>query len=471
MSEEKQYDLLVIGSGPAGYIAAIRGAQLGYKVACAERYPSLGGTCLNVGCIPSKALLESSQRFAELNDSKLLAEHGLAIPGAPSLDLSAMMGRKSKIVKQLTDGVAFLFKKNKIDRLIGHASFKAPGEVEIVNDEGSQVVKAKKVLIATGSKSSPLPLAKTDGQRIITSTEALALEEVPEHLVIIGAGVIGLEMGSIWSRLGAQVTVLEFMPKILGAMDSEICRHGERLLKRQGIKILTQSKVTEVTRQDEKVALSYEDKKGQTQTLQASHLLVAVGRRPYTDGLGLDVIGLELDDRGRIPVDGHYATAIQGVYAVGDVIAGPMLAHKAEHEAVAAVERMAGVAGHVNYDAIPYVTYTHPEIAGVGKSEDQLKEEGLSYNKGTFPFSANGRAKSIGETQGLVKILADAETDALLGAHAIGPHAGDLLQEIVVAMEFGGSAEDIARSSHAHPSLSEVVKEAALAVADRVLNG
>lgn len=462
------YDLIVIGAGPGGYVAAIRGAQLGMKVACIDENAELGGTCLRVGCIPSKALLESSERYYEAKKGAL-SEHGISV-GEVRLDLGALLARKDKVVSQLTGGVAFLFKKNGVTPYRGRGRLVAAGSVEVSSPGGgTEVLTARHVLIATGSVPATIPGVVLDGDRIGTSTEALAYPTVPEHLVVIGAGYIGLEMGSVWARLGSKVTVLEYMKEFLPAVDTEIAKLAQRAFTRQGLKIQLGVKVTGASAQGDRVTVSYEEN-GEAKSVEGDRVLVATGRRPNTEGLGARELGVGIDRRGFIEVDAHYRTAVPGVWAIGDVIPGPMLAHKAEEEGVAAVEHMAGLPGHVNYEAIPGIVYTHPEVAGVGKTEQQLQAEGVPYKKGTFPFSANGRAKAMADTDGMVKILAHAETDRILGFHVIGPHASDLAAEGAVAIEFSASAEDLARSVHAHPTLSEVVKEAALAVGGRVIH-
>jgi dihydrolipoamide dehydrogenase len=462
------YDLIVIGAGPGGYVAAIRGAQLGMRVACIDENAELGGTCLRVGCIPSKALLESSERYYEAKKGSL-AEHGITV-GEVKLDLAALLARKDKVVSQLTGGVAYLFKKNGITPYRGRGTLVGPGRVEVsLVDKGTETLEAKHVLIATGSVPATIPGVVLDGDRIGTSTEALAYPAVPEHLVVIGAGYIGLEMGSVWARLGSKVTVLEYMKEFLPAVDAEIAKLALRTFSKQGLEIQLGVKVTGASARGDRVTVTYEED-GKATSIEGDRVLVATGRRPNTEGLGAAEIGVGLDERGFIEVDDHYRTAVPGVWAIGDVIPGPMLAHKAEEEGVAAVELMAGLPGHVNYAAIPGIIYTHPEVAGVGKTEQQLQAEGVPYKKGTFPFSANGRAKAMADTEGLVKILAHAETDRILGFHVIGPHASDLAAEGAVAIEFSASAEDLARSVHAHPTLSEVVKEAALAVGGRVIH-
>ncbi len=473
-SGSDSFDLVVIGSGPGGYVAAIRAAQLGMRVACVERDPTLGGTCLNVGCIPSKAMLESSERFVEARDH--LAVHGVKTSGV-ELDLPTMLGRKDKIVSQLTGGIAGLFKKNKITRIEGHGSIPAAGEVTVTSSDGTtRQLKAGKILIATGSTPASLPGVEFDGDRIGTSTQALAYTRVPEHLIVIGAGVIGLELGSVWARLGAKVTILEFMPKLLPAMDEELTRLALRLFKRQGLSFTFGARVqsAEVRAGAEgaeaTVSVTYQSASGEETTIEGDRVLVAVGRRPNTEGLGLDSLGVDMDRRGNIIVDEEFRSSVPGIWAIGDVIPGPMLAHKASEEGSAAVECMAGQGAHICYDAIPNIIYTNPEIAAVGSTEAELKNAGIPYRKGTFPFMANGRAKALGQTDGLVKILAHAETDRILGFHCIGPRAGDLIAEAAIAVEFSASAEDLARSVHAHPTLAEAVKEAALAVDGRVIH-
>ncbi|MHA1537315.1 MAG: dihydrolipoyl dehydrogenase [Alphaproteobacteria bacterium] len=460
------YDLIVIGAGPGGYVAAIRAAQLGLKTACIDKRKSLGGTCLNIGCIPSKALLESSHHFVEARGG--LAKHGVKT-GKVELDLAAMMARKTKIVEQLTQGIAFLFKKNKIDAIEGTARITGPGEITL---DGKRKLNAKNILIATGSDVTPLPGVGIDEKRIVSSTGALELGQVPKTMVVIGAGVIGLEMGSVWARLGTQVTVVEFLGRILPEMDGELARMTQRVLTKQGLKFRLGSKVTAAKAGKSGVVVSVEavDDSAKVEEIPADIVLLAIGRRPFTEGLGLEEIGVKRDDRGFIEVDAKFQTNVPGVYAIGDVIPGPMLAHKAEEEGVAMVEILAGQAGHVNYETVPGVVYTWPEIASVGKTEEQLKEAGTSYNVGKFPFTANSRARAADDSDGFVKILADARSDRVLGVHIIGPDAGTLIHEAVMAMEFGGSAEDMARAFHAHPTLNEAVKEAALAVAGRAIH-
>ncbi len=459
---DRAHDLVVIGSGPGGYIAAIRAAQLGLDVACVEKEGALGGTCLRVGCIPSKALLEASEQYEQARGG--LKRFGIKIAGV-ELDLQAMMRHKDSTVKALTSGVAGLFRKNKITSYRGHGRLDGPGTV-VVEGEDKATLSAEHIVIATGSDVAWLPGIERDGDRIGSSSDALAYPEVPAHLVVIGAGVIGLELGSVWNRLGAKVTVLEYLDRILPGIDAEIANKAQRLFKKQGLDFQLGTRVTGARVEGEQCRVEAEGR----DAILCDRVLVAVGRKPYTDQLGLETVGIELDGKGRIPVDEHFATKAKGVYAIGDVIAGPMLAHKAEEEAVACVERVVTGYGHVSYDAIPNVVYTHPEIASVGKSEEELEEAGVRYRKGTFPFTANGRARALAQTDGLVKILADADTDRLLGVHILGPRAGDLIAEAVAAIEFGASSEDLARTVHAHPTLAEAVKEAALAVDGRTLN-
>jgi dihydrolipoamide dehydrogenase len=468
MSDDS-YDLVIIGGGPGGYVAAIRAAQLGMTTACVEKRGSLGGTCLNVGCIPSKALLQSSEKFAEARGH--LADHGVKLAKV-SLDLETMMGRKDKVVGDLTKGVEFLFRKNKVDYVQGAGSIPKPGEVAVaLNSGGNRTLAAKHILIATGSESMPLAGVEVDEQRIVTSTGALALAKVPKHLVVIGAGVIGLELGSVWSRLGAEVTVIEFLDRILPGMDGEIAKQTQRVLKKQGLAFQLARKVTGAAATKSGVTLTVEPVKGgAAEEVAAEVVLVAVGRRPYTEGLGLEALGVGLDNHGFIQVDERFQTSVPGVYAIGDCVPGPMLAHKAEEDGVVCVEILAGQSGHIDYNLVPGVVYTWPEVAGVGKTEEDLKEAGIDYKLGKFPFSANSRARTNAETDGMVKILADARTDKVLGVHILGPLAGDLLAEAVLAMEFGASSEDIARTIHSHPAMGEAVKEAALAVAGRAIH-
>lgn len=464
---DTQFDLVVIGGGPGGYTGAIRAAQLGLKTAIIEKDKTLGGTCLNVGCIPSKALLDSSEHFAMAKHGDF-ATHGLKISGV-ELDLPAMMSRKEKIVKDLTGGVAFLMKKNKITHLNAWGAITGPNEVTATGSDGAVTkLQTKYIMIATGSVPIDLPFAKPDGRRIITSTEALSLPEVPKHLIVIGGGVIGLELGSVWLRLGAKVTVIEYAPMIAGASDHEMAKLLHRSLSKQGMEFLLSTGVNAVKVEGSKVTVSFEgrdDKK--PGSIEGDVCLVAVGRKAFTDKLGLESVGVRKDARGRVEVDAHFRTNVPSIFAVGDAIQGPMLAHKAEEEGVAVAEIIATGHGHVNYETVPSVIYTWPELASVGYSEEQLKEKGVEYKSGSFPFTANGRAKAIGMTDGKVKVLADAKTDRLLGVHIVGPRASDMLAEAVVAMEFHGSSEDVARSFHGHPTLSEVMREAALAVDKR----
>ncbi len=458
------FDLLIIGAGPGGYVCALRAAQLGLKVACAEKRATLGGTCLNVGCIPSKALLQSSENYAALTHD--FAAHGITATGI-GLDLAKMQARKAEVVSANVKGVEYLFRKNKVTWLKGEARIAAPGKVVVAGTEYA----AKQIVIATGSESMPLAGVPVDETRIVTSTGGLELDTVPKHLVVIGGGVIGLELGSVWRRLGAAVTVIEFLDRIVPGMDKEIATAFQRILTKQGMKFRLGTKVTAATVAADGVALTLEPAKGgAAEQLAADVVLLAIGRRPVTAGLGLEELGVALDARGRVKTDAHYATNIPGIYAIGDAIAGPMLAHKAEDEGVALAELLAGQAGHVNYAAIPGIVYTWPEVASVGQTEEELKAAGIAYNVGKFPFTANGRARAMGDTDGMVKILADKTTDRLLGAHILGPDAGALIAELVTAMEFGASAEDVARICHAHPTLSEAVKEAALAVDGRALH-
>ena len=463
------YDLVVIGGGPGGYVAAIRAAQLGMKVACVERRQTLGGTCLNVGCIPSKALLHTSEEYAHARDG--FAKHGIKVEGL-SLDLDTMMAHKESTVEALTKGVAMLFKKNKVTHLAGIGSIPKPGRVTATAGDGSsRSVAAKHIVIATGSDVASIPGVEIDEERIVSSTGALDLEVVPKKLIVIGAGYIGLEMGSVWRRLGAEVDVVEFLDRIVPGMDGEIAKQFQRALTKQGIKFRLSSKVTAAETTNEGVKLSVEPVKGgAAETLTADIVLVAIGRRPYTRGLGLEALGVPLDKAGRVEVDAQFRTKVDGIYAIGDAIRGPMLAHKAEDEGVAVAEIIAGQSPHVNYDAIPGVVYTAPEVAAVGKTEEQLKEAGIAYRAGSFPYMANGRARAMSATDGMVKILADAKTDRILGVHIIGADAGTMIAEAALAIELGASAEDLARTSHAHPTLSEVMKEAALAVDKRAIH-
>lgn len=457
------FDLIVIGAGPGGYVAAIRAAQLGLKVASVEREAVLGGTCVRVGCIPSKVLLESSERYAMAKHQ--LADHGVIV-GEVGLDLAAMMARKDAVVKSNTDGVAYLFKKHGIERFTGRGELKGRGHVIVHGEDGETELHAEHVILATGSRVAELAGVEIDGERVITSDHAIALSEVPKRLVVIGAGVIGLELGSVWSRLGAEVTVLEYLDRVLPTMDLEISREARKVFTKQGLDIRTGVAVKGAKRSKQGVTLTL----AEGDPVKADVVLVATGRVPNSDGLGLDEAGVERDQRGFVRVDERFATSLPGVYAIGDLIHGPMLAHKAEDDGVAIVEMLATGHGHVDYDLVPNVVYTEPEIASVGKTEEQLKEAGVAYRKGVFPYQANGRARALGATDGKVKLLADKETDRLLGAHVIGARAGDLIAELVAAMAFGASAEDVARVSHAHPTLAEIVKEAALAVDGRALH-
>ena len=463
------YDLIVIGTGPGGYVCAIRAAQLGLKVAVVEKSPTFGGTCLNVGCIPSKALLFASERFEEAGHT--FAKMGISI-GKPKLDLPEMMAFKQDGIDGNVKGVAFLFKKNKIDPYIGTGRILAAGKVEVKAAEGAtQVLETKSIVIATGSDVAKLRGIEIDETRIVSSTGALALGKVPENLLVIGAGVIGLELGSVWRRLGAKVTVVEFLDRILPGMDGEVARQFQRILQKQGMDFKLGTKVTGVDTSGKMLKVQVEPAAGgAAETVEADVVLVAIGRTPYTEGLGLKEAGVALDQRGRIETNAHYATNVAGIYAIGDAIKGPMLAHKAEDEGVAIAEILAGQAGHVNYDVIPGVVYTSPEVASVGKTEEELKAAGIAYNVGKFPFTANGRAKVNQTTDGFVKFLADARTDRVLGVHMIGPEVGEMIAECAVLMEFGGSAEDLARTCHAHPTRSEAVKGAALAVAKRSIH-
>jgi dihydrolipoamide dehydrogenase len=458
-----RHDLVVIGAGPGGYVAAIRAAQLGLDVACVEKEKPLGGTCLRIGCIPSKALLESSELYSHARAG--LSEHGVGV-GDVSLDLAAMMKRKQKTVTTLTRGVSGLFKKNGVTRYEGSARIAGSGRVVVSSSGGETGLDAERILIATGSVSAELPGLVPDGERIVTSTEALSWDEVPGRLVVIGAGAIGLELGSVWSRLGSSVTVLEYLDRILPGIDGETAAAARKLLERQGLDIRTGQRVGGAEANGEACSVSVEG----AEPIECDKVLVAVGRRPFTEGLGLEAAGVEADERGRIVVDETYRTSAPGIYAIGDVIDGPMLAHKAEEEGVACVERIATGWGHVDYDAIPNVVYTAPEIASVGRTEEELQESGTPYRKGSFPFIANGRARALGSTDGQVKVLAHGETDRILGVHVLGPRAGDLIAEAAVAISFGASAEDLGRACHAHPTLAEVVKEAALAAWDKPIH-
>jgi dihydrolipoamide dehydrogenase len=462
------YDLVVIGTGPGGYVCAIRAAQLGLKVAVVEKRKTHGGTCLNVGCIPSKALLHASEMFEEAGHG--FAALGIGV-GAPKLDLKTMMTHKQETVDANVNGVAFLLKKNKIDPFHGLGTILSAGKVQVTADDGStQVLETKSIVIATGSEPANLPGVTVDEKTVVTSTGALELSKVPGKLLIIGAGVIGLELGSVWGRLGATIEVVEYLDRILPGMDTEVAKSFQRILEKQGMAFHLSSKVTKVETGKGGAKVTVEPAAGgDAKVMEADIVLVAVGRRPNTDGLGLEAAGVVLE-RGRVVIGHHYETNVAGIYAIGDVVKGPMLAHKAEDEGVAIAEILAGKAGHVNYEVIPGVVYTMPEVASVGATEEELKTQGRAYKSGKFPFTANGRARAMRRSDGFVKVLADAETDRVLGVHIIGPNAGDLIHECAVLMEFGGSSEDLARTCHAHPTLSEAVKEAALAVEKRALH-
>jgi dihydrolipoamide dehydrogenase len=467
MAQAAQYDVIVIGGGPGGYVCAIRAAQLGMKVACVEERETLGGTCLNVGCIPSKALLESSELYHLAKEQ--LGPHGVTV-GAVKLDLDAMMARKEKVVGELTRGVDGLFKKHGIARVRGRGRIASPNAVEVANGAKKEVLTGARIVIATGSEPVPLPGAPFDGKRVISSTEALSLPKVPQHLIVIGAGVIGLELGSVWLRLGAQVTVVEMLPQILATLDAQIARAALRTFTKQGFTFHLSTKVTGVKASGAGVKVSCSNAEGKALELNGDAVLVAIGRRPYTEGLGAQQAGVALDEKGRVKINSHFQTSVPSIYAIGDVVQGAMLAHKAMDEGIALAEILAGQQGHVNYEAVPWIVYTHPEVAWVGLGEEQLKAQGREYRVGTYPFSATPRAKTLAETNGLVKILADAKTDRLLGVLIFGPRAGDMIAEAAVAFEFGASAEDIARSMHAHPTLAEAMKEAALAVDKRSIH-
>jgi len=465
-----QYDLVVIGTGPGGYVCAIRAAQLGMKVGVVEKRATHGGTCLNVGCIPSKALLHTSELFEEAGHA--FAGFGIKV-AKPKLDLKAMMAHKAKTVEGNVTGIDFLFKKNKITPHHGTGRIIAAGKVEVTGDDGkTEVLETKNIVIATGSDVATLPGIEIDETSVVSSTGALELDKVPGKLIVVGAGVIGLELGSVWRRLGSEVTVVEFLDRILPGMDNDVAKNFQRMLAKQGMSFKLSSKVTGIDKKGKKLAVTVEPAAGEAaaETLDADVVLIAIGRRPYIDGLGLDEVGVALDERGRVATDGHFKTSVDGIYAIGDVIAGPMLAHKAEDEGVAVAELLAGEAGHVNYDVIPGVVYTMPEVASVGRTEEELKAAGIAYSVGKFPFTANGRAKAMAATDGFVKVLADKATDRVLGVHIIGASAGEMIHEAAVLMEFGGSAEDLARTCHAHPTMSEAIKEAALAVDKRPIH-
>ncbi|TAK46891.1 MAG: dihydrolipoyl dehydrogenase [Xanthobacteraceae bacterium] len=463
------YDLVVIGTGPGGYVCAIRAAQLGLKVAVVEKEKTFGGTCLNVGCIPSKALLHASERFEEAGHH--FERMGIGV-SKPKLDLAAMQKFKAEGVDGNVKGIGFLFKKNKIDAHQGTGRVLGPGRVEVTSGDGAaQVLETKNIVIATGSDVAQLPGIAIDEKRIVSSTGALSLDKVPASLIVVGAGVIGLELGSVWRRLGAQVTVVEFLDRILPGMDGEVARQFQRMLEKQGFSFRLGTKVTAVDSSGKRLKAKVEPAAGgAAETLEADVVLVAIGRVPFTEGLGLAEAGVAMDQRGRVEIDAHFATNVAGIYALGDVVKGPMLAHKAEDEGVAVAEILAGQAGHVNYEVIPGVVYTAPEVASVGRTEDELKAAGVAYSVGKFPFTANGRAKVNQTTDGFIKVLADAKTDRVLGVHMVGPEVGEMIHEAAVLMEFGGSAEDLARTCHAHPTRSEAVKEAALAVARRAIH-
>ena len=470
MSEEvgDDFDLVVIGSGPGGYVCAIRAAQLGLRVACVDKRGSHGGTCLNIGCIPSKALLHASEVFAEAAHA---GDMGIQL-GKPKLDLPAMMTYKENGIIGNTQGIDFLFKKNKVEALHGSAMIVASGKIEVsLLAGGTRTLNTKNIVIATGSESTPLRGVEIDEKLVASSTGALEFDAVPKHLLIVGAGIIGLELGSVWARLGAEVTVVEFLDRITPGVDEEVAKQFQRILQKQGFKFLLGKKVTEVKplKASVKVTIEPAQSEGEAETLSVDKVLVSIGRRPYTEGLGLESVGVQLDVAGRIETNG-FKTNVDGIYAIGDVISGPMLAHKAEDEGIAVAEMLAGKSGHVNYDVIPGVIYTAPEVAWVGLNEEELTQRGIDYRIGKFPFMANGRAKVNNTTDGFVKILADTKTDRILGVHIVGPEAGNMIAEAAVAMEFGGSAEDLARTCHAHPTLTEAVKEAALAVEDRAIH-
>ena len=456
-----QFDVTIIGSGPGGYVAAIRCAQLGFKTAIIEKYATLGGTCLNVGCIPSKALLASSHHYEELQH---FADHGIEVSGEVKVNLEKMIARKQAVVDQTSGGVKYLMDKNKVTVFEGLGSFESATSVKVTKADGSsEIIESKNIIIATGSKPSNLPFIKLDKDRIITSTEALKLKEVPKHLVIIGGGVIGIELGQVYLRLGAQVSVVEYMDRIIPGMDASLSKELTKVFKKQGMKFYTSHKVQSVDRAGDVVTVKAENAKGENISLEGYYALVSVGRRPFTDGLQAEKAGVKISDRGQIEVNDHLQTSVSNIYAIGDVVRGAMLAHKAEEEGVMVAEILAGQKPHINYNLIPGVVYTWPEVAAVGKTEEQLKVEGIEFKAGSFPFKALGRARAGGDTDGFVKILADAKTDEVLGVHMIGARCADLIAEAVTAMEFRASAEDISRISHAHPTFAEAIKEAALA--------
>ncbi len=462
------YDLVVIGAGPGGYVGAIRAAQLGLSVALVEQRPTLGGTCLNVGCIPSKALLESSELFAQARDH--FADHGIGV-GTPKIDVATMMGRKGKIVDELVGGVALLMRKNKVTVMTGRGEVQGKGRVAVHSDEGVTQIAAKNILLAMGSAPVELPFLPFDGKRIVSSTEALSFTSPPKSLLVIGAGAVGLELGSVWNRLGSQVTVVEMLPQIAPFADKQMAGVLQRSLTAQGIEILLGTKVTGAKVLKSKVRVTLENSKGAAEERSVDTVLVSVGRRPVSDSAGLDTAGINTNDAGRVVIDDDFRSNVEGVYAIGDLVRGPMLAHKAEDEGIAVAEIIAGKPGHVRYDTIPNVVYTDPELAMVGRTDAQLKQDGVPFNTGRFMFRANGRAKSLGQEEGMVKILAHKETDEILGVHMVGPRVSELIAETVAVMEFHGSAEDLARTCHAHPTLSEVVKEAAMAVEKRAIHG
>ncbi|MFY0607385.1 MAG: dihydrolipoyl dehydrogenase [Cyclobacteriaceae bacterium] len=458
-----QYDVTVIGSGPGGYVAAIRASQLGFKTAIIEKYPTLGGTCLNVGCIPSKALLDSSEHFHNAESS--FKEHGIDI-APPKVNIKQMIARKTDVVKQNVEGISYLMKKNKIDVLEGVGSFKDKNTVVVTSGKDKKEITSEKIIIATGSKPASLPFINIDKKRIITSTEALELKEVPKHMIVIGGGVIGMELGSVYARLGAKISVVEYLDNLIPSMDGTMGKELQKSLKKLGFDIYTSHKVTAVSSKGKNVTVTAETPKGESLELKGDYCLVSIGRKPYTEGLGLENVGIKVSERGQIEVDQHLKTNIDNIWAIGDVVKGAMLAHKAEEEGVFVAEQMSGQKPHINYDLIPGVVYTWPEVASVGKTEEQLKEAGRAYKKGQFPFKALGRARASMDLDGLVKVLADKETDEILGMHIIGARAADMIATGVTAMEFRASAEDVARMSHAHPTYMEAVKEACLAASE-----
>lgn len=465
----QKVDVIIIGGGPGGYVAAIRAAQLGFSVLCVEKRETLGGTCLNVGCIPSKALLTSSEKYKEINHD--LETHGINVSDV-HLNLSKLMDRKNKVVSDLTKGISFLFKKNGVQHRHALGKLQGPGKVVLTLDQGGEEIwEAPHIILATGSEPMPLPGVTIDEDKIVSSTGALSFSQVPNHLVVIGAGYIGLELGSVWSRLGATVTVVEFLPKILPMMDQEVAQHLQKTLTNQGLRFSLGTKVLGAQQEGDQIVLTLATASGEAlPSLTCDRVLVAIGRRPYTENLGLETVGIQLDEKGRVPIHENFQTTATGIYAIGDLIQGPMLAHKAEEEGVALVEHLAGQKSHVNYQAIPGIVYTHPEVATVGKTEEELKKEGTPYKVGKFPFSANSRARVYGSSDGFVKIIAHAQTDEVLGAHIIGPDAGHLIGELVLALEYKAASEDIARTCHGHPTLSEAIKEAALSVLGRALH-